>query len=92
MHKKAVIANPVHWLVLESLKGKDQSQDLGTSSDYQQKGQKRKVQDEKQGAAEVPSMGEQASGSIKKQKSHGKKLNCSIYSMIAREFDKVLEE
>lgn len=59
---------------------------------YQQKGQKTKLQDGKQGAAEVPSTGEQASRNSKKQKSHRKKLNCSIYSTIAREFDKVLEE
>lgn len=55
-------------------------------------GQKRKLQGKKQGAAEVPSMEEQASRSIKKQKSYKKKLNCSMYSMIAREFNKLLEE
>jgi len=59
---------------------------------HQQKGQKRKLQDKKQGAAEVPSTGEQASRNSKRLKSHRNKLNCSIYSMIARDFDKVLEE
>lgn len=50
---------------------------------------KENLQGEKQVAAEVPSMEEQASRSSKKQKSYKKKLNCS---MIAREFNKVLEE